>query len=41
MAAVIDNEKCIGCGQCENVCPVGAIKLRNNKVNFDEVELYD
>jgi formate hydrogenlyase subunit 6/NADH:ubiquinone oxidoreductase subunit I len=41
MAAAIDKEKYIGCSQCENVCPAGAIKHKNNKVNFDEVELYD
>ncbi|MHC1770998.1 MAG: DUF362 domain-containing protein [Flexilinea sp.] len=29
MKAEVDKEKCIGCGQCMNVCPVDAIKLDN------------
>jgi len=27
----IDKEKCIGCGICIKICPVGAIRLKNNK----------
>lgn len=40
MAAKVDEAKCIGCGHCEDVCPVGAIKLEDGKaaINDDCVE---
>ena len=40
MAAKVNKEECIGCGQCEDVCPVGAIKLENSKatINDDYIE---
>jgi heterodisulfide reductase subunit A-like polyferredoxin len=28
--AVIDRERCLGCGVCETFCPVGAITVRNS-----------
>lgn len=28
---VIDNEKCISCGQCEQACPIGAIRVGKTK----------
>lgn len=31
MAALVDEEKCIGCGQYESVCPIGAITLEDAK----------
>jgi len=30
MKATVDKDKCIGCGQCVDVCPVEAIKLEND-----------
>jgi NAD-dependent dihydropyrimidine dehydrogenase PreA subunit len=31
MAVIIDQEKCTGCGTCEESCPVEAIKVENEK----------
>jgi len=28
--ATVDKEKCIGCGQCVDICPVEAIKVDND-----------
>ena len=38
MAAVVDKEKCTGCGSCVEACPVDAIKVENDKaiINNDE-----
>ncbi|MBR6020846.1 MAG: 4Fe-4S binding protein [Kiritimatiellae bacterium] len=37
MAAVVDKEKCAGCGTCEGDCPVQAIQMVDGKaeVNAD------
>jgi len=35
MAAVVDTEKCTGCGNCVEVCPVEAIEL-NDVAKVDE-----
>jgi Fe-S-cluster-containing hydrogenase component 2 len=31
MAAKVSKEKCIGCGQCVEVCPTVAISMMNDK----------
>lgn len=36
MAAKVDKEKCIGCGRCEDVCPIGAIKLGDGKAAVND-----
>jgi len=30
MKAVVDKDKCTGCGQCADICPVEAIKLEGD-----------
>ena len=36
MAVKVDNEKCTGCGQCVDVCPVQAIEIVDNKAVISE-----
>jgi Fe-S-cluster-containing hydrogenase component 2 len=31
MAAVVDSEKCAGCGACVDACPVDAIAMEDGK----------
>jgi Fe-S-cluster-containing hydrogenase component 2 len=34
MAAVVDKEKCGGCGTCVGECPVGAIEIVDGKAEI-------
>lgn len=31
MAAKVNEEKCIGCGACVDVCPISAIRMEDSK----------
>lgn len=33
---MVDKEKCIGCGACSSICPVGAIKLIDGKATINK-----
>ncbi|UTF49196.1 4Fe-4S binding protein [Desulfomicrobium sp. ZS1] len=38
-SVTVDNDKCIGCGECVDVCPVEVYELQNGKavpVNEEE-----
>lgn len=35
LAPVVHTDKCIGCGECEKICPAGAICIVNNKSVVD------
>lgn len=32
----INQDKCVGCGTCVDVCPVGAISMKNGKAFIDQ-----
>ena len=32
---MVDRNKCITCGGCVNICPVGAISIVNGKAQID------
>jgi Fe-S-cluster-containing hydrogenase component 2 len=32
----VDKKKCVGCGACVNICPVGAISMENGKAVIDQ-----
>lgn len=40
MKAVVDKEKCTGCGQCADICPVEAIIIEDETavINDDCIE---
>jgi len=41
MAVSVDQEKCTGCGTCEETCPVEAIQVDNGKAMVDEEACID
>jgi len=36
MAAIVDKDKCDGCGECVDVCPVDAIELQSEKAVIND-----
>jgi ferredoxin len=36
MSAVVNKEKCDGCGECVEVCPISAIQIQNGKANISD-----
>ena len=41
MAATVDVEKCTGCGECVELCPVEAITLESEKAVIDQENCTD
>lgn len=35
---VIDNDKCISCGLCENECPIGAIRVAKDEEEYNKIK---
>ncbi|MBQ3502330.1 MAG: 4Fe-4S binding protein [Clostridia bacterium] len=32
----VDKNKCLGCGACASMCPVGAISMKGGKAEIDK-----
>ncbi len=41
MAAVVDKEKCTGCGDCTEACPSNAITVQEEKANVSADDCID
>ncbi len=41
MPAIVDPEKCTGCGDCVEECPTDAIEMKDEKAVVDEEECID
>lgn len=41
MPATVDVEKCTGCGECVEVCPVEVITMENDKAVIDQENCTD
>lgn len=35
MAAIVNEDECIGCEQCVDTCPVDAISMKDDKAKVD------
>jgi len=36
--AFVNTSKCIGCGACSSVCPVGALSFKNGVMTVDKAK---
>jgi NAD-dependent dihydropyrimidine dehydrogenase PreA subunit len=41
MAAVVDKEKCTGCGDCVTACPSSAVAVQEEKANVTADDCID
>jgi len=41
MPAVVDKEKCTGCGDCVEACPSNAVQLQDEKANVSTDDCID